>query len=452
MRLLKHVSLRTRIMAANFLMVAIPMLILSVIGGALYLVFYISGPNGIGTLSYLWPERGPAISIEYAISSLKTRIDRKRKLDIDEIYSKARLLEEYGLRVVVLQHDRLIYQSLAERDEEEERSIREISDEKSYIYWDDEKLHFYYRNPNHESEVFVYGRVPFTPVQDHEVTHSAEEWRERIEGVLWAGLLAAALLILLLGYYLASLLSRHIEAMQAERARYEEARKEMIAGISHDLRTPLTLLKGYASGILDGIAATEEQRQKYVERIYRNAKTMERLVEDLFFFSKWELGERHISLQEVSMSDCLLRFLDEEEEGLKERGLDISIAGVCTDDLVYVDEMGLRRILYNILDNSIKYKVRERVAVEVRVACDSSHLRLTIGDDGAGVQDAELSRLFDTFYRVDRARTDVAKGSGIGLAVARRIVEDMHGRIWAEHAKTGGLAIVIELPRIQEKS
>lgn len=217
------------------------------------------------------------------------------------------------------------------------------------------------------------------------------------------------------------------------------------------MSTPLTLLKGYASGILVGIAKTAEKRHHYVELIYQNACTLEKLVDRLFLFSKLDLGQVSFMMERVSLRDYFADFAAENMERLAERGLILHYSPPAGPAWTAIDRMQFQRVIDNLLENALKYKEGPTVTMDLHLAETPQAVVLTAADHGPGVPAADLPRLFDSFYRTDAARTDVQKGSGLGLAIAKQIITTLHGQIHAEATPGGGLTVVITLPRIEEE-
>ena len=241
-----------------------------------------------------------------------------------------------------------------------------------------------------------------------------------------------------------------LKRSREQQRKYEQNRKELIAGISHDLSTPLTALKGYASGIIEGIAHTPEKQRHYVEMIYQAALTMEKLVDSLFLFSKLDLGRIPFHLEPVVLQDYFKDFVAEKCQELRERGIDLKFQGQSTA-CVSIDRMQFQRVIDNLLTNSWKYRRGDRSGVKLILSDRENQLQLDFIDDGIGVGDEDLPKLFDSFYRTDPARSNVAKGSGLGLAIVKQIILGMKGTIWAEQNPAGGLVIRIVLPTIERK-
>lgn len=233
--------------------------------------------------------------------------------------------------------------------------------------------------------------------------------------------------------------------------RADQQQKEMIAGIAHDLRTPLTSIKGYLEGIKDGVADTPEKRARYLETIYDSAVSMEKMLNDLLTLSKLELGTITLNCENVRISD-FTPFAAELGEELKKENFDYSINNNTKfDPLLFIDTDRFSRVITNIISNSIKYR-RSGVRGKIKlIISEYEHsVIFEIADNGTGVEPKSLTRIFDTLYREDKARSNVNDGSGLGLAVCRQIVELHGGMIWAQTNAEKGLSIFISLPKVAD--
>ncbi len=234
------------------------------------------------------------------------------------------------------------------------------------------------------------------------------------------------------------------------RERYEEDRRELIAGISHDLRTPLTTIKGYAEGLRDGVAATPEKKKRYLDTIYKKASDMDFLVDQLFLFSTLDTGRYPFQFEEGDLADYYRRFFEMAADEFTLKGLSVAFhdEGGGAKLTARFDREQISRVLVNILENTVRYKKKETAKVEARLRFREGRALLTIKDDGPGVPAEAISKLFVSFYRADSARTNPSAGSGLGLSIAYRIVEAHGGGIRAEN--DGGLAVTIALPAKEE--
>lgn len=241
-----------------------------------------------------------------------------------------------------------------------------------------------------------------------------------------------------------------IESNEKQKA-YEEDRKEMIAGISHDLRTPLTSIKGYVSGLIDGIADSPEKQQKYLTTIYNTASEMDKLVDDLFLFSKLDLDKIPFEFEHVEIGDYILQCCEEIKFSMEKKNISLAFANLCKNPVyVMLDRSQFARVLVNIAENSAKYKKNDIGSLYVAVTCDGKEALIALKDDGEGIEASLTGKIFDSFYRNDPARTNPVKGSGLGLSIAKQIVVSHGGRIWAESNIGEGLTIYISLPVDEE--
>ena len=231
-----------------------------------------------------------------------------------------------------------------------------------------------------------------------------------------------------------------------QRLEDESRRKELILGISHDLRTPLTSIKGYVDGLVDGIADTPEKRSRYLEAIRIRTQDLERLVESLSDYSRLEGGRIRYHMEHGDLKEFLEEYLETYREDAVRNRVDIRFEVEPGAYPCCFDRTEMKRILDNLLSNTIRYRDREasRVSLNLDRVRGGAWLSMECVDDGPGVPKESLERIFETFYRADSARTQSGRGSGIGLAVVKKIVEEHGGSVRAENRR--GLAIVIELP------
>lgn len=236
-----------------------------------------------------------------------------------------------------------------------------------------------------------------------------------------------------------------------ERARRdEESRKELLAGISHNLRSPLTSIRAYVEGLLDGVARTEDTKRRYLCTIRAKAEDIDRLVSQLFLYSKLDLEGVPVERQSIRLDEFITGFVEEAAPDSRTQGLTLT-AEELAPVTVSADPEQLRRVLSNILENSIKYKNKEMGQLRLALEDIGENCRLVLADDGPGVPEEAMPKLFDVFYRSDPARKDPAGGSGLGLAIAAKAVQRMGGSIRARNGLDGGLVIEITLPKEEDK-
>ena len=228
-----------------------------------------------------------------------------------------------------------------------------------------------------------------------------------------------------------------------ERLQYEESRRNMLAGISHDLRTPLTVISGYVQALMDGVASTREQEMRYLEKIHHRTDSMVQLVERLFLCSRLEVGEYPFNFVATDFRGWLSRSAEKLQKELGEEG-EVRLSLPEGESPLLMDDTELFRVLQNLLVNARKYGGKPLI-FSLSLERQGDRLHLTAGDNGPGVSEENLERIFKVLFREEKARTDsAAKGSGLGLAIVRWIVEAHGGRVWAENQ--GGLMIHMEFP------
>jgi len=233
---------------------------------------------------------------------------------------------------------------------------------------------------------------------------------------------------------------------------YEDNRKELISNISHDLKTPITGIKACLEGIRDGIADSGPKRDKYMEMIARKTEDMDRLIDELFLFSKLDLNRLPFQLEPVDLTaylrDCA------EELRLDPRLADVAVTlDVSGDEPVRVmaDREKLRRIIMNIVDNSLKHLDKPHKEIKLALSAGPEEAQVRVQDNGTGIDESALPHIFERFYRADTSRNTATGGSGLGLAIVKQMAEGQGGRIWADSKAGEGTSVSFALPRISRE-
>lgn len=244
-----------------------------------------------------------------------------------------------------------------------------------------------------------------------------------------------------------------LKEMIESRARSEQAKKEMTAGFAHDLRTPLTSIKGYVEGLRDGIANTPEKQQYYLQTIYESTLQTEKLLNELMTFSKLELGSTENNRSIVNVNEFVADGQAELTHYLKQQNFALEVKNSCTDTAeIEIDTDAFQRVFLNIISNSIKYKRPEVPGKVTLIVTEYDKMVIMeFADNGIGVAKENLNKIFDAMYRTDPARSQVSQGSGLGLAVCKQIVEQNGGSIWARSHEDNGLSIFISLMKRADK-
>lgn len=227
-----------------------------------------------------------------------------------------------------------------------------------------------------------------------------------------------------------------------EQQREQQRKQELIAGMSHDLKSPLTTIRAYTEALLEGVAPDEPTRQRYLQTIYARETDLEALVNRLFELAKLGASEYPMHLKALPLQETLHHILNAcDHDGIS---VDCDAVIDCT---VLADRELLQRVLNNLVDNSRKYGAN---ALSFDSVCEEDTVTLWMEDNGPGVPEEQLPCLFEPFYRGDAARTKPGAGSGLGLAVVKKSMQQMGGNVRAENAPGGGLRIVMQLPMAKE--
>ncbi|MBW7475873.1 HAMP domain-containing histidine kinase [Paenibacillus oenotherae] len=227
---------------------------------------------------------------------------------------------------------------------------------------------------------------------------------------------------------------------------YEENRKQLLSNISHDLRTPITTIKGYAEGIRDGVAQTQEKLDKYVGAIHTKATDMERLVDELLYYSKLDLNKEPFSFGQVELGPFLHRIADELAIEFDNHAVTVKWEEEHEQPLfVLADREKLKRVIINLLDNSLKYMNQSPKQLTIAIERNDEQATIKIADNGPGIHHDSLPHVFERFYREEPSRGQAAGGNGLGLAIARQIIEGHGGTIWAESEPGQGTSVFFTL-------
>ncbi len=234
-----------------------------------------------------------------------------------------------------------------------------------------------------------------------------------------------------------------------ERIEIENFRKTLIADISHDFRTPLTSIKGYVEGLIDNIANTQEQKKRYYKAIYTSTIDLENLVNNLATLSKHDNKTFVFKQKEIDIISYINNFVEIRENEMLQKNIHICVHHkMHTPHIVNLDTNEFSRVLLNIIENSSKHRAHEKVHISIITKADGDAIIISIADDGEGVSEASLEKLFLRFYREDSSRDRSSQGHGLGLAIAKQIIEGHNGTIEAQN--DNGLKMILTLPLIKK--
>ena len=240
-----------------------------------------------------------------------------------------------------------------------------------------------------------------------------------------------------------------ILAAQEKNRKYEKARTDMIAGISHDLRTPLTAMKGTIKGLMDGVVSEPKQQKKFLQAAYRRTGDMDMLLNQLLYLSRMETGNMPISMQTIEIAAFLKNYVKGKREmmGTGQEEITADTKGITAG--VSIDPEQFQRVLDNLVENSRKYGETTPLRMKIKLEKTPKGISICFQDNGVGVSEEKLPYIFDEFYRGDESRNK-KEGNGLGLYIVKYLMEAMGGSVRAENAD--GLALYLELPVSPERS
>lgn len=236
-----------------------------------------------------------------------------------------------------------------------------------------------------------------------------------------------------------------------EKLKYDKESKELISNISHDLKTPVTTIKGYAEGIIDGVADTPEKIDRYVRTIYNKATEMNTLINELTLYSKIDTNKIPYNFNIVSANEYFNDCADDLSVELAAQNVGFGYFNYVEKNVrIIADPEQVKRVIHNIVNNSLKYMDKPKGMINLRVKDVGDFVQIELEDNGKGIAAKDLPNIFDRFYRTDASRNSSTGGSGIGLSVVKKIVEEHGGKIWATSREETGTTMYFVLRKYQE--
>ncbi len=236
------------------------------------------------------------------------------------------------------------------------------------------------------------------------------------------------------------------------KVQFDEESKVLISNISHDLKTPITAIKGYVEGIMDGVADTPQKLDRYVKTIYNKAIDMDRLIDELTFYSKIDTNRIPYNFNKISVNNYFEECAQEVGMDLESRNIRFQYANYVDEPVMIIaDPEQLQRVINNIIGNSVKYFDKPRCYINMRLRDVGDFIQVEIEDNAKGIAQKDLPYIFDRFYRTDSSRNSSKGGSGIGLSIVRKIIEDHGGKIWATSKEGTGTVMYFVLRKYQER-
>ena len=236
----------------------------------------------------------------------------------------------------------------------------------------------------------------------------------------------------------------------SELKKVDQLRRDFVANISHELRTPLSILSGYIETLLDSPETSRGELSRILKVMERHSKRLDLLVDDLLTLAQLESGNPNLKLEDIAVSSFFRELIRDWEKKLAAKRLTVVVDVPAGLPAIRVDRARLQEALYNLLDNAVKYS-RENGEIRLTARQGDEEIVLSVSDDGVGIAEDELPRIFERFYRVDKARShDSVRGTGLGLAIVKHIAQLHGGRVEAESELDNGTTIRVVLPIVTQ--
>lgn len=244
---------------------------------------------------------------------------------------------------------------------------------------------------------------------------------------------------------------KKLKEYSEERLLHERESRELISNISHDLKTPLTTIRGYVEGLIDGVADTQEKQDHYCRTILNKTNEMTRLLNELTLYSQIDTNRIPYNFNKINVAEYFGNFVDDLIVELEEKNIVIRYEDFAQKDIIIIaDPEQLARVLTNIISNTIKYLDKPVGRLDIRIKDVGDFIQVEIEDNGRGIATKDLPYVFERFYRADASRNSASGGSGIGLSIVKKIIEDHGGKIWATSKEGVGTVMYFVIRKYQE--
>ena len=237
-----------------------------------------------------------------------------------------------------------------------------------------------------------------------------------------------------------------------EKMQNEKKSKELVSNISHDLKTPITSIKGYVEGIMDGVADTPEKMDKYIKTIYNKANDMDRLINELTTYSGIDSNKIPYHFHVLNIADYFQDCVEEVGLDLEQKDIQLNYTNLApADTCIVADPEQLKKVINNIISNSVKYMGHDKGIIDIRILDEGESVRREIEDNGKGIAAKDIGNIFERFYRTDSSRNSLQGGSGIGLSIVKKIIEDHGGYVWATSKEGEGTCMHFVIRKYTDK-
>ena len=236
-----------------------------------------------------------------------------------------------------------------------------------------------------------------------------------------------------------------------EKLQNEKQNSELISNITHDLKTPITSIKGYVEGIIDGVADSPEKMNKYIKTIYTKTTELDRLINELTYYSGIDSNRIPYTFHRINVSEYFNDCVEDVGLDLESKNIKLNYSNLLPPDTrIIADPEQLKKVINNIIGNSIKYIDKKDGIIDIRLLDEVDSIRVEIEDNGKGIAAKDLSSIFERFYRTDASRNSAQGGSGIGLSIVKKIIEDHGGYIWATSKEGEGTCMHFVIRKYRE--
>lgn len=242
-------------------------------------------------------------------------------------------------------------------------------------------------------------------------------------------------------------MAHKLQESERIKAEYEENRKRLIANISHDLKTPITSIQGYIEAVTEGNVIAPEDINRYLKIIYNNTAYMNKLIDDLFFFSKLDMQKLEFQFVNINVRHFVSDLMEEFKLEFEERNVKFDYYDNLEEDYSFnIDRKRLHQVFRNIIGNAEKYGPEQNLSIKTELYKVDDFIYIAVKDNGPGISKDKLPHIFERFYRIDTERTKDLVSTGLGLAIAKELTESHGGKLTVSSVENEGTCFIVMLP------